>query len=91
LWQNLVYTIYPLKTFHREPIPIPAFGFSRPDRVMIGDNEVIVVDYKFGDAEESRYLSQVRHYVLHIREMGYDNVLGYVFYVRLKKVVKVEC
>jgi ATP-dependent helicase/nuclease subunit A len=69
----------------------PAFGFSRPDRVMIGDNEVIVVDYKFGDAEESRYLSQVRHYVLHIREMGYDNVSGYVFYVRLKKVVKVEC
>jgi len=67
----------------------PAFGFSRPDRVMIGDNEVIVVDYKFGNAEESRYLSQVRHYVLHIREMGYDNVSGYVFYVRLKKVVKV--
>ncbi|MCW1734382.1 UvrD-helicase domain-containing protein [Anaerorudis cellulosivorans] len=67
----------------------PAFGFSRPDRVMIGDNEVIVVDYKFGDAEESGYLSQVRHYVHHIREMGYDNVSGYVFYVGLKKVVKV--
>ena len=67
----------------------PAFGFSRPDRVMIGDDEVIVVDYKFGEAEESGYLRQVRHYVQHIREMGYDNVSGYVFYVRLKKIVKV--
>jgi len=67
----------------------PAFGFSRPDRVMIGDDEVIVVDYKFGESEESGYLRQVRHYVQHIREMGYDNVSGYVFYVRLKKIVKV--
>ncbi len=68
----------------------PAFGFSRPDRVMIGDDEVIVVDYKFGEAEESRYLRQVRRYVQYIQEMGYDNVSGYVFYVRLKKVVKVN-
>jgi ATP-dependent helicase/nuclease subunit A len=69
----------------------PAFGFSRPDRVMIGDNEVIVADYKFGETEESSYLRQVRRYVQYVREMGYDNVLGYVFYVRMKKVVKVEC
>ena len=56
----------------------PAFGFSRPDRVMIGDDEVIVVDYKFGEAEESRYLVKCR-YVQYIQEMGYDNVSGYVF------------
>ncbi|NMB49487.1 MAG: UvrD-helicase domain-containing protein [Bacteroidales bacterium] len=68
----------------------PAFGFSRPDRVMINDDEVIVVDYKFGEVEESGYLRQVRYYVQHIREMGYNNVSGYVFYVRLKKVVKVN-
>ncbi len=67
----------------------PSFGFSRPDRVMIGDNEVIVVDYKFGDAEEERYNRQVKHYVRIIKEMGYNNVKGFVFYVKSGKVREV--
>lgn len=67
----------------------PAFGFSRPDRIMIGDNEAIVVDYKFGEREEEKYKRQVRHYVKLIKEMGYNNVKGYVFYVKTGKVVEV--
>ena len=67
----------------------PAFGFSRPDRVMIGNDEVIVVDYKFGDAVESKYNRQVQHYVRTIKEMGYNNVKGFVFYVKNGKVLEV--
>lgn len=67
----------------------PAFGFSRPDRIMIGDNEAIVVDYKFGEREEEQYKRQVRHYVRLIKEMGYNNVKGYVFYVKIGKVIEV--
>ena len=68
----------------------PRFGFSRPDRVMLGDNEVIVADYKFGEAEDSAYIRQVKRYVASIREMGYPHVKGYVFYVKLRKVIEAE-
>ncbi len=67
----------------------PDTGFSRPDRVMIGDNEVIVVDYKFGEAEESKYIRQVQRYVRPIQEMGFQNVKGFVFYVKSGKIVQV--
>lgn len=67
----------------------PKFGFSRPDRVMIGEDEVIVVDYKFGESEESSYNRQVLYYMKTIREMGFPNVQGFVFYVNHGKVVRV--
>lgn len=67
----------------------PATGLSRPDRIMIGDNEVIVVDYKFGELEESKYIRQVQRYLRSIREMGFQNVKGFVFYVKNEKVVEV--
>lgn len=67
----------------------PSFGFSRPDRVMIGNDEVIVVDYKFGETEEEKYNRQVQHYVKIIKEMGYNNVNGFVFYVKNGKVQEV--
>lgn len=67
----------------------PGSRFSRPDRVMIGNDEVIVVDYKFGDVEESKYKHQVRRYMKTISEMGYPNVKGFVFYVRSGKIVSI--
>lgn len=67
----------------------PKLGFSRPDRVMIGDDEVVVVDYKFGEVENKKYVKQVQNYVKLISDMGYDNVSGYLFYVTNKTVYKV--
>ncbi len=67
----------------------PKLGFSRPDRVMIGDDEVVVVDYKFGEIEHKKYQKQVQGYVKLISEMGYENVSGYLFYVNNKTVRKV--
>lgn len=67
----------------------PHFGFSRPDRVMLGIDKVVVVDYKFGEAEDAKYKRQIRHYVERIKEMGYENVSGFVFYVKLRKIVEV--
>ena len=56
---------------------------------MIGDNEVIIADYKFGELEESKYIRQVRQYVKPIQEMGFPNVKGFIFYVKTGKVVQV--
>jgi len=68
----------------------PRFGFSRPDRVMIGNREVIVADYKFGESEDLRYSRQVQRYVRTIGEMGYPLVRGYVVYVKLGKIVQIQ-
>lgn len=62
----------------------------RPDRIVIkklnGVDEVSVVDYKFGEyspdsVSHSKYLRQVGKYISLIREIGYCNVRGYLWYV----------
>ena len=67
----------------------PSLSFIRPDRVMIKGDQVVLVDYKFGEAMESKYVKQVQRYVNSIKNMGYKQVQGYLFYVKLQKVVKV--
>ncbi len=58
-------------------------GTSRPDRVLIAADKVIVIDYKFGQVKDNRYNRQVRRYVDMIKQMdeGYDKVEGYLWYV----------
>ena len=56
---------------------------KRPDRVMYNDNEVIVVDYKFGQAKEE-YKNQVKGYIDLISQMtefGDKKFKGYIFYI----------
>ncbi|MFC2090483.1 UvrD-helicase domain-containing protein [Bacteroidota bacterium] len=61
----------------------------RPDRVMINDECVIVVDYKFGKEEHTKYEKQVLNYLNLLKEMGYKKVEGFVWYVILDKVVQI--
>ena len=58
-------------------------GTVRPDRVLIGYDKVIVIDYKFGQKKSNKYIRQVKHYMELIRSMdeGYKNVEGYLWYV----------
>ena len=52
----------------------------RPDRVVIKDNVVTVIDYKFGE-RESRHKAQVARYAGIYRRLGYENVRTAVWYV----------
>ncbi len=67
----------------------PSLSFIRPDRVMIDGDSVVVVDYKFGESIENKYVKQVQRYMSSIKGMGYGDVQGFVFYVKLQKVVHV--
>ncbi len=64
-------------------------GIKRPDRIMIGEEEVIVVDYKSGEAESDRYKYQLNAYLRELKNCGYLNVSGYIWYTRFNKRVKV--
>ena len=60
----------------------------RPDRVITDGNETIVIDYKTGiycPAHEE----QVRRYMKLLRQMGYLNVKGFVWYIRQQSIVEV--
>ena len=62
----------------------------RPDRVMIRGTRAVVVDYKFGGREPERYRRQVREYLALLRQMGYTETEGYLWYVKLGRIEKVE-
>ena len=52
----------------------------RPDRVMMKNGEVVVVDFKFGK-EKASYHKQVRDYMSLLASMGYTHIRGYLWYV----------
>lgn len=54
----------------------------RPDRVMIEDHRVLVVDFKFGSTSNA-YAKQVRSYMHLMNQMGYNKVEGFLWYVDL--------
>lgn len=68
----------------------PNRKFIRPDRVMIKDGAVYVVDYKFGEKENKKYNKQVKNYMNRIHKMGYNQVKGYICYVTLDTITEIE-
>lgn len=61
----------------------------RPDRVMMRDGEVIVVDFKFG-RPKPEYNNQVCEYVALLKGMGYNKVKGYLWYVYSNEIDAVK-
>jgi CRISPR/Cas system-associated exonuclease Cas4 (RecB family) len=64
-------------------------GIKRPDRIMITEKNVIVVDYKSGESELDKYKYQLRSYIRELKNCGYQNVSGYIWYTRTNKRVAV--
>ena len=52
----------------------------RPDRVMMKNGQVVVVDFKFGKKQET-YRKQVQTYMQLLEAMGYTHIQGYLWYV----------
>ena len=61
----------------------------RPDRIIIADDEVTVVDYKTGSAEKN-HEKQVRQYADVLKEMGFQKIKMYLVYPSENKVSEVN-
>ena len=61
----------------------------RPDRVMMQNGQVVVVDFKFGKPNK-KYNKQVQGYMQLLTRMGYTNITGYLWYVDEELIQKVE-
>lgn len=61
-------------------ILVPGFGERRPDRVMVHEGKVVVIDYKTG-VQEPKHEKQVESYMKLLSSMGYQDVRGYLLYI----------
>lgn len=63
---------------------------KRPDRVMMDDQRIIVVDFKFGKENED-YITQVEEYMNILQTMHPNRIVeGWLWYVYKNKVVRVK-
>lgn len=82
-WFNKQYIIH-----NEASILLPNGLTKRPDRLMINPQEknAIVVDYKFGDKMEDKYINQVKEYQQYITAMGYQ-CQAYICYIEIGKII----
>ena len=60
----------------------------RPDRVILRDGKVVIIDYKFGE-QDIRYVNQVRKYADIWCRMGYAEIEAYLWYVLSGDIVEI--
>ncbi len=61
----------------------------RPDRVMAEGDKAIVVDFKFGTPKEG-YRHQVEGYISKLKQLGYTDVSGYLWYIYDNRIERVQ-
>ena len=77
------------RVYNERTILGATYDVKRPDRVMVGGDRAVVVDYKFGE-EQKGHKVQISGYMQRLRAMGYADVKGYVWYVPTGQIVEVE-
>ncbi|MES2627938.1 MAG: PD-(D/E)XK nuclease family protein, partial [Bacteroidota bacterium] len=60
----------------------------RPDRVVFGDSNTLVVDYKTG-SQLPKHHKQVQQYIRALQQLNYPNVSGKLVYIDSQTVIEV--
>ena len=60
----------------------------RPDRIMLRDDKIVVIDFKFGKPKQ-RHHEQVQTYIDLLTRMHYQNITGYLWYVDENLIEKI--
>lgn len=61
----------------------------RPDKVIIENNRVILIDYKTGEHNPS-YKKQLDEYAMALEKMNYKNIEKYILYTSLRKIQPIK-
>ncbi|MFT4152779.1 UvrD-helicase domain-containing protein [Parafilimonas sp.] len=59
---------------------------QRPDRILIKDDSVLLLDYKFTLEQSDKHVEQILKYKELLKQMGYANVQSYLFYAVRKEL-----
>ncbi|MBS0011206.1 MAG: UvrD-helicase domain-containing protein [Bacteroidales bacterium] len=71
---------------NEKDILVPGGKIRRPDRIIFKENRVIVIDFKFGNPEPE-HKKQLEEYRLLLKQMGYENLEAYLWYVEHLQVI----
>ena len=77
-----------VKVRSEKDILVPGGTIRRPDRIIFGKDCIIIVDFKFGE-ELPGHKKQINEYRTLLKDMGYEKVKAFLWYVELSKVVQV--
>jgi ATP-dependent helicase/nuclease subunit A len=82
-----------LEINNEREILLPNGDTQRPDRVVIKDGIVHIIDYKTGKSNDpilhQKYVEQVRNYGKLYQQMGYENIEMMLVYLEMNEVVRV--
>jgi ATP-dependent exoDNAse (exonuclease V) beta subunit len=70
-------------------ILLPGGSQKRPDRILIGKDKAVVVDFKTGEQKESHF-SQVRDYMHLVSQLSQKPVEGYLCYLEPTQILAVH-
>jgi len=59
---------------------------QRPDRILINDDSVVLLDYKFTLEQSDKHIEQILKYKQLLKQMGYTDVQPYLFYAVRKEL-----
>ncbi|MCQ2200119.1 MAG: UvrD-helicase domain-containing protein [Paludibacteraceae bacterium] len=65
-----------------------AFKTKKPDRVIVDGKTAIIIDYKSGN-ENSEYFKQLTKYANLLKEIGFEDVSAFIWYLNTDKKVQV--
>ncbi|MDQ1296611.1 MAG: hypothetical protein QG611_589, partial [Bacteroidota bacterium] len=68
-------------------ILLPSGVTKRPDRVILTNGKVVIIDFKFGE-ENEHYKEQIKQYRNLLVEMGYSDIDAFLWYVDKNNIVR---
>lgn len=83
-WFSGKYRIY------NEHTLLHSSGMMRPDRIMVHENNAVVVDYKTGETDTGKYVPQLRKYMRRLKETGFENVEGFIVQLDQAEIIEVK-
>jgi len=63
-------------------------GVFKPDRIIIREQETVILEYKTGIKKE-KDTEQVKKYISIMQDTGYNNIRGYIIYTVNMEIIKV--
>jgi len=78
-----------IRTLDEQDILINEKEVKRPDKIYFCENKAVVIDFKTGE-ELNKHNAQVFNYCKQLKDMGYENVEGYLLYTRTMELKKVN-
>ena len=77
-----------VKIYNESTIISSIDSIKRPDKIILKDNETIIIDFKTGNKKE-KDLKQIKEYVSVLNEMELPSIKAFLFYTSTEELVEV--